>query len=253
MPTTAKIFIALGVLTTLLLGFFVYTKTNETFGAPLSEVYRSLIPETTQRYNVGTTTAEWNGIFTRNLLVSASSTLQNVTAVNATTTNATSTGAFATADLDVSASLTTANLLATASSTLQDFTGVNATTTQATSTTSHTSGNSTLSSSFYQVGGIESVRHKDTNLIQFASTTVTGTAVVDFLTVGLRDYSAPPIVLLTPVFLPSAINSLACTPSAILATSVVTCQLTSGAGLAASTVIDIVARQINFQLIGKGP
>ncbi len=89
---------------------------------------------------------------TTNLLVTASSTLQNFTATNSTSTNATTTGAFSVGTTFVATGglSTLSNLLVTGSSTLQNFTGLNSTTTNAT-TTSIISTTASTTNSF--VGG----------------------------------------------------------------------------------------------------
>lgn len=44
------------------------------YAAPVSTIMRNILPETTDRYDLGTTTAEWNGVYTKSLNITGTCT-----------------------------------------------------------------------------------------------------------------------------------------------------------------------------------
>ena len=153
----------LGIISLLgLIGVYAYKGMDEkiksspfSFGAPVSNIFRNLIPETDNTYELGTTTKRWKELYTQtasttNLLISGLSgcdtldTQSDGTVVCGTDASGAGGGlSFYDAFTHpvVGTSATTSNIQITgASTTLQNFTFVNATGTSATSTNLNISG-----------------------------------------------------------------------------------------------------------------
>ena len=65
------------LLSSAIIGIYAFYKTEPLFGAPLSNIYRSVIPETTAKYYIGTSspsTIEWNGIYVKDIVISVTCT-----------------------------------------------------------------------------------------------------------------------------------------------------------------------------------
>lgn len=106
----------------------------------------------------------------------------------------------------------------------------------------------------YRVGTIEGVTETNTMLTQVAQTTVTGTAVIDFTNVGLRDYTSAPMVMVTPVFDATGVDQLSCTPHTVTTTGmVIDCAYATGSGLSSVISLDIVPRTVTYMLVGIAP
>ncbi len=108
----------------------------------------------------------------------------------------------------------------------------------------------TLGGSAYKVGAIEGTTETATQLIQYDSVTVTGSATVDFTDEGLRDYAAAPQVLLTAVYDNNNTDMLQCNPHTITTTGMVIECVTISDALTAIVGADGTARTITYMLIG---
>ena len=86
-----------GIITfTILLGLGAYFITQDGIGAPSANILRELQPETDNRWDIGTSTIRWRGIFTKYASTTAMSALNNISIgrTSTTTIEATATSTF---------------------------------------------------------------------------------------------------------------------------------------------------------------
>lgn len=108
--------------------------------------------------------------------------------------------------------------------------------------------------STYRVGAVESVDASLNQLIQVASSTVTGDLTVDFTDAGLVDCLIKPRIFITPEFDSNDDNLLSCTPHTVSATGfTIECELGSGDGVGAVHAADATAREVNWMVVCPTP